>query len=276
MDKTIDRDQLAAWTLRWRLEPDGEPFATHSSVLLPARRDGRPVMLKLTPEPDEIRGGALLAWWDGRGAVRVLEREADAILMERPTGTRSLVEMSMSGRDHEAIDVLCSAASELHRPSADPLPPLDPVENLFTPLLASDWDDPIVQFGRRIAHGLFADPIEQVPLHGDIQHYNVLDAGDGRWLAIDPKGQYGERTYDFVNLFRNPNGTIGNDPAIFGRRMAQIERCAELDPSRLARWIVAFCALCLVWDYYPQGSSASDRELANLALAFDAEQTNRT
>ncbi len=86
------------------------------------------------------------------------------------------------------------------------------------------------------------------------------------WLAIDPKGQFGERTYDFVNIFRNPLGTIGNDPVIFSRRMSQIAQCARLDPRRLRRWIVAFCALCLVWDYYPEGTSASDRQLAHLAL----------
>jgi streptomycin 6-kinase len=273
MEKPIDRDQLTAWAALWHLDPDGEPFATHSSVLMPAMRDGLPVMLKLTPEPDEIRGGGLLEWWNGRGAVRVLERDAGALLMERPVGGRSLVEMSTSGHDEEAIEIICSVAAELHRPLSAPLPPLDPVENLFAPLLASNWDDPLVQTGKRVASDLLSNQIEQAPLHGDIQHHNVLDAGDDRWLAIDPKGQFGERTYDFVNLFRNPSASIGNDPAVFSRRMEQIERCANLDPQRLAGWIVAFCALCLVWDYYPQGSSASDRELANLALTIDTQRT---
>jgi streptomycin 6-kinase len=95
----------------------------------------------------------------------------------------------------------------------------------------------------------------------------VLDAGNDRWVAIDPKGQFGERTYDFVNIFRNPNSAIGNDPTVFSRRLTQLECCAELDRGRLARWIVAFCALCLVWDYYPEGSPVSDRRLAELALS---------
>jgi streptomycin 6-kinase len=267
MQKPIDRELLAEIAAKWRLEPHGPPFATHSSVLMPALRDGRPVMLKLTPEPDEIRGGGLLEWWNGRGAVRVLERYGNALLMERPVGPRSLVEMSVAGDDETAIGILCAVALELHRPAADPLPPLEPIQVLFEELLTSESDDPLVQTGRAMAAELLENPIDLIPLHGDLQHYNVLDAGDGRWLAIDPKGQYGERTYDFVNLFRNPNGAIGNDPAIFSRRMAQLERCAGLDPGRLAKWIVAFCALCLVWNYYPQGSSTSDRDLARLALA---------
>jgi len=266
MDKPIDRDQLAEVMRRWRLTPDGSPFATHSSVLMPALRDGKPVMLKLTPEPDEIRGGRLLEWWGGRGAVRVLARDAGALLMERPTGTRSLVRMALDGQDEAATDILCAVASELHRPGSQPLPPLEPLQVLFEELLLSDSDDPLVRAGKAIAGELLADQYDLVPLHGDLQHSNVLDAGGDRWVAIDPKGQFGERAYDFVNLFRNPIGTIGNDPAVFARRLRQVASHAELDPRRLSAWIVAFCALCLVWDYYPQGNSAADRQLAQLAI----------
>ncbi len=173
--------------------------------------------------------------------------------------------MSLDGHDMDATGILCSVAVELHAPRSQPLPPLEPLDKLFTPLLETDWSDELVQAGRSFATDLLATQRELVPLHGDIQHHNVLDNGNG-WLAIDPKGQFGERTYDFVNLFRNPLGSIGNDPSVFFRRMAQIEQCAALDPYRLSRWIVAFCALCLVWDYYPEGTPASDRELARLAL----------
>jgi len=234
---------------------------------MPAVRDGAPVMLKLTSEPDEIRGGGLLAWWMGRSTVQVLEREKDALLMERPSGTRSLLNMAIEGQDAEAVDILCSVVATLHLPGSSPLPPLQPIETFFEPLLDSEWEDPIVQTGRRFASELLLGPIDLVTLHGDIQHYNVLDAGNGRWVAIDPKGLYGDRTYDYVNLFRNPLATFATDPAVFSRRIAQIEQHAHIDPRRLSQWIVAFCALCLVWDYYPEGSSDADRELAGLALS---------
>ncbi len=222
-------------------------------------------MLKLTPEPDEVRGAGILAWWQGNGAVRVLECEAGALLMERPSGARSLVQMSLDGHDVDATGILCSVAAKLHGARSEPLPPLEPLGKLFAPLLESEWRDELVQAGRSFATDLLATQREFVPLHGDIQHHNVLDNGSG-WLAIDPKGQFGERTYDFVNLFRNPLGSIGNNPLVFSRRMTQIAQCAVLDANRLSHWIVAFCALCLVWDYYPEGSLASDRELARMAL----------
>ena len=39
------------------------------------------------------RGGALMAWWDGDGAARVLARHGDALLLERAMGPRSLAAM---------------------------------------------------------------------------------------------------------------------------------------------------------------------------------------
>lgn len=267
MDKPIDERAISEWAALWQLEPVAPPFSTHSSVLMPALRHGAPVMLKLTPELDEIRGGRLLAWWNGAGAVRVLEQEDGALLMERPLGVRSLVQMSLEGKDPETFEILCSVAGRLHAPNPRPLPPLEPIERLFEPLLASKSNDEVIRSGRNHAADLLAHQIERIPLHGDVQHYNVLDAGDGHWLAIDPKGQFGERTYDFTNLFRNPTAAIGNQPAVFERRLDQVTCLTALDPNRLCRWIVAFCALCLVWDYYPQGSPDSDRTLADLALS---------
>jgi streptomycin 6-kinase len=35
---------------RWSLTPDGTPLTTHTSILLPVRQAGMPVMLKLVTE----------------------------------------------------------------------------------------------------------------------------------------------------------------------------------------------------------------------------------
>ena len=40
-------------------------------------------------------------------------------------------------------------------------------------------------------------------LHGDIYHYNIRQSVRG-WLAFDPKGLVGERTYDYANTLCNP------------------------------------------------------------------------
>ena len=63
---------LDPWLSRWCLTPDGAAFTTHHARLMPVRQAGRPAMLKLTAQPDEIRGGAVMVWWAGSGAAPVL------------------------------------------------------------------------------------------------------------------------------------------------------------------------------------------------------------
>lgn len=45
---------------RWNLAGDGAPIVTHSSDLLPVRRDGVPAMLKIAHEDEERRGPDLM------------------------------------------------------------------------------------------------------------------------------------------------------------------------------------------------------------------------
>jgi streptomycin 6-kinase len=54
-----------------------------------------------------------------------------------------------------------------------------------------------------LAEELLADPRDIRVLHGDLQHYNIHQSPRG-WLAFDPKGLVGERTYDCANALCNP------------------------------------------------------------------------
>ena len=79
---------LGPWIARWSLAPAGEPFATHTSVLLPVLAGSQPAMLKVATVPEEERGAEILAWWGGVGAARVLALEGEAMLMEMVRLTR--------------------------------------------------------------------------------------------------------------------------------------------------------------------------------------------
>ncbi|MDP1615246.1 MAG: aminoglycoside phosphotransferase family protein, partial [Methylococcales bacterium] len=50
---------------------------------------------------------------------------------------------------------------------------------------------------------------EQVLLHGDLHHYNILQHQEA-WLAIDPKGVVGEREFEIGAFLRNPWCVTGN------------------------------------------------------------------
>jgi streptomycin 6-kinase len=92
---------LEPYLQKWRLTPAGEPIVTHTSQLHPVRSNGHPAMLKVTDDADEKHGHLLLQWWAGHGAARVLAHDDGTILLERATGSRSLVALANEGRDDE-------------------------------------------------------------------------------------------------------------------------------------------------------------------------------
>jgi streptomycin 6-kinase len=253
----------------WGVTPAGPPQVTPSSELLPGMRDGRAVMLKIALVDEEVRGAGALAWWSGRGAAVVLEREGGATLMERATGVRDLTLMAVCGRDAAATEILVQTALILHE-RRPPVPvPLAPLRDWFRDLLGTRSPDPVLHTAAELAETLLAttSPADEVALHGDIHHGNVLDFGD-HWAAIDPKGLIGHRAFDYANILCNP--TVGTALPNLGARLRSISRQAQLAPDVLAEWTIAWCGLTLTWgrdDPAPSAHARAARAVAERLLA---------
>ncbi|CAI1501156.1 Aminoglycoside/hydroxyurea antibiotic resistance kinase [Serratia quinivorans] len=239
---------LIPYMQRWQLQPDGQAFETHSSLLMPVRYQGAAAMLKIAREQEEKFGGLLMCWWQGEGAARVLAWHQDGILLERAQGHLSLAQMVRDGEDRQATAILCQVVARLHAPRAEPLPELIPLDQWFNSLWpAAQAHGGMLRLSATVAAELLTSPREQRVLHGDIHHDNVLDFAERGWLAIDPKRLYGERAFDYANIFCNPNYGIATDPDIFLCRVEQVCRLAGLDRQRLLRWILAWAGLSAAW-----------------------------
>lgn len=252
----------------WSLIPDGEPIVTHSSRLLPVRRDGAPAMLKIALETEERFGAGLMVWWDGEGAARVLAHEGDALLLERAVGGASLAAMARGGRDDEASRILCAVAARLHAPRSRPLPELVPLTRWFEPLEpGAAAHGGVLVPAAAAARAVLAEPREVVPLHGDLHHDNVLDFGARGWLAIDPKRLVGERGFDFANILRDPDRKVATRPGRLARQAAVIAEAAGLERARLLKWVLAFAGLSAAWILADGDAPDLDLAVAELALA---------
>jgi streptomycin 6-kinase len=252
---------------RWRLRPDGDPIVTHSSRLLPVRRDGAALMLKLSHAEEERFGGLLLVWWDGDGAVRVLDHDGDALLMERAEGSVSLADMARREEDDAASAILCHVAARLHAPRRLPPPALIPLETRFRALFAAAGQGGLFAETAALASILLANPREIGVLHGDLHHGNVLDAGPRGFLAIDPKRLHGERGFDFANVFCNPDAGVALSPGRLARQVGIVAQAAGLERRRLLRWIAAYAGLSAVWHIEDGSDPALALGVAELALA---------
>ena len=238
---------FAHWLDAWDLQPDGAPFATPSSRLLPVRQAGRTAFLKVATHPEEKRGGAVMAWYAGGGAAEVLAHDADAVLLERLDGGRSLADMARGGEDETACRVLCQIVAQLHAPRAAPLPDvLIPLERWFAALWPrAERDGGVYARAADIARELLANQEPPVVLHGDIHHDNVLDGGARGWRAIDPKGVWGDRGYDYANLLCNPDAATAI--AHLPRRLEISREMSGLTCDRLVAWLMAYLGLSASW-----------------------------
>lgn len=261
------------WLARWQLTQDGPAFTTGiGSRLLPVLWCGEKAILKIAAHEEERHGAALMEWYGGVGAAKVLARDGDALLLERLTGPRSLSAMARSGQDDEATRILCRTAAALHTPRTSAQPTsLVPLEIWFRALeTAASQHVGTFATCAGIARSLLADPREPVVLHGDLHHDNVLDGGTRGWLAIDPKGLIGERGFDYANLFRNPDVECALATGQMQRRAAIVAQEAGLDFRRLLDWVVAYAGLGAAWSLEDGDDPGSGLAIAERASKLAA------
>ncbi|QEC65730.1 3'-kinase [Mucilaginibacter ginsenosidivorans] len=251
---------LTRYKSLWTLVADGKPFVTHSSLLQPVIYKDMPCMLKVAMADEERRGNLLMSRWQGNAVARILKFDKQAILMERAAGARSLAEMAVNGRDNEASNIICSVVHQLHTAKSP-----YPAELIALDIWFKDLEPAAGKYGgvltgcSRVANTLLNAGGNTIALHGDIHHGNILDFGDKGWLAIDPKGLIGERTFDYANIFCNPDAATATTPGRLETQVLEISKAARLEAEQLLRWVVAWAGLSAAW-------GLNDGENADVAL----------
>lgn len=246
---------------KWGLQPDGGLIETHTSQLLPVRHVDGPAMLKvLKPASDEQAGADMLRYFAGMGAVSLIVADGDAWLMERADTDPSLIAMALSGGDDRAAANLADCVAQLHAPRDLPAPGgLIRLHDWFHSLFAREADLPMLARCAAVARDLLATERDIVVLHGDLHHENVLHSPRG-WLAIDPKGLIGERTYELANLLCNPqpHGKVVHRPERMQRLAMLYAERLTLNVQRILGFALAHAGLSAAWSL-DDGTDASYR-----------------
>ncbi|MFF7159585.1 aminoglycoside phosphotransferase family protein [Streptomyces sp. NPDC008139] len=269
-------DRVARYLERWGLTVE-RVFAAGgqiSMIVLVRTADGVPAVLKVgmvTRETEHEH--AALAHWDGRGAVRLLDADPGegAMLLERLQADVSLRSLAEPKAMLEAAGVL----QRLWVPPAEghPFTSVADYTGALVALLRERRERPwaaeavgLVDEALSVHGELVASGAEEVLLHGDYHHGNVLAGERMAWLAIDPKPLVGERAYDLAWLVRDRLPTLAAQPgsrAAARRRLAKLAASLEVDPERLRGWALFRAVEAGVWYL-----SVGDREDAELLLEF--------
>lgn len=208
MDKN---EKLDYYLTAWDLSNPQLLSQTMTSHIYTVVHGDAMVILKLlsSSEVDEQRGALALRYFDGCGAVRLLRHDNSAQLMEYASGN-ALVTLVEHGEDKKATCIIAQVIKQLHSvPQDAPKDGMVMLDRWFEALFVRAATDrqvgveSIFRRGASLAEQLLTDQREIRVLHGDIHHYNIKHSLRG-WLAFDPKGVVGERTYDCANALCNP------------------------------------------------------------------------
>lgn len=237
----------------WQLSDPELLTETNTSFVYKAKLKEEVVVLKVLKPLgiiDEKYGANALLYFNGHGAVRVLAHNEQAVLLEYANGP-SLDTLVKQGQDVQSTQIIADILTQLHSqtsslPSSSFVPLTTWFHSLFLHARASS--DPFFTQAAIIAEKLLAHPQNLRVLHGDIHHENILNSPRG-WLAIDPKGLYGESTYDAANALLNPH-TMEELVVNKARLLASTEifgHALNVDRQRLLQFTFAYCALSAAW-----------------------------
>jgi streptomycin 6-kinase len=239
----------------------GAPFnLSYNYVCAATRRDGTPVVLKLSPPYDEFYTEvAALRHYGVEGCVELLEADPDQgiVILERLFPGETLHALSLQD-DDKATRIAADVMLKLWKPL--------PAEHAFPTV--ERWSRGLQRLRERYnggtgpmpahlverAEATYRDLLASAPppvlLHGDLHHDNILSATRAPYLAIDPKGLAGEPAYEVGPLFYNPQPEIYRLPnlrQILARRLAVLTETLQIDRERLLACAFAHSVLSATW-----------------------------
>lgn len=252
---------IAGLAARWNLEV-GEPAAEPSyALVVNARQGDRETVLKLGVPNRELNGEiAALRLFEGRGAVRLFDSDSSvgALLLERLIPGSPLWKLD----DEVTAPIVASVMKRLWRrpPPGHAFVSIDDwalgFERLRTRFGGNTGPLPAAGVERAESTISNRDRRNDVVLHGDLHHGNVLSAGR-RWLAIDPKGVVGPRELEAGAYLRNPIKDVlaSKDPQQrLKRRIAILTEALGMDPVAVLEWAHAQAMLSAWWNIEDHGT----------------------
>ena len=249
-------------TRRWGLTlGEGFSYVGYAYVVRAELPDRTPAVLKLAPpDKEQVSELAALRHYGGDGICRLIDGDDSevSLLLERLEPGTTLAELD---DDVAATGIAANVMTKLFKPLS--------AGHGFVSL--ERWGEAFRRVRERYDGGCGAFPAElfepaaelwadlcatqgeQVLLHGDLHHYNILRAAREPWLAIDPKGLAGERAYEIGPYLYNKIEGVADMRSYTLRRIDQFSDILGIDRQRLIAWGFAQAVLSRLWNFEDTG-----------------------
>jgi streptomycin 6-kinase len=227
---------------RWHLDLDSPVMHGSNAIVVPVRRRGEPLALRLTPPDarnrDEV---AALRFWDGRGTVKLVDADLDlgASLLERLDGTRTLATLPLA----DAVPVIARIMRRLAIPAPSDVPSTADIARARAESMPDDWrrlgepfDRAILDAALDVASDLSRTD-SPLAVNGDLHFEQVLTGTREPWLAVDPLLLRGDIDYDLARILWTRLDEMADDREI-RHWFDVIVADADLDRDRARAWVI--------------------------------------
>lgn len=242
---------------------------TYNYVVKAITNDNRRVILKIGCDDKSIEHERLaLEHFEGNGSIKLIDddKEYHALLLQQAVPGITLKSFYPAQADF-VIDRYAETMKKLH---AKPLPESHHFAHIRDWLTAIDSVDSrlipenLLKKAIRLKKELLGYPGQQIVLHGDLHHDNILNDGND-WLAIDPKGIIGEpefeaAAFDFIHNAETTNAL--DVQKLFGERAARLAQKSNLSLQRIKNWVFVRLILAAAWSIEDKSDPGRDIEQA--------------
>ncbi|WP_438271225.1 aminoglycoside phosphotransferase family protein [Streptomyces prunicolor] len=247
---TALRERAARFLDQWELRLDGPSMNGRCALVLPVlRADGTPAALKLQDVDEETAGEPVaLRVWDGEGAVRLLEADADTgtLLLERLDSGRVLADLPDSREATLVIARLLARLTAVEAPAGlrrlgDIAAQLLDRTSAVLPQVSDPAERRLLADCAAAVREVVGEPGDRL-LHWDLHFENVLAADRAPWLAIDPKPLAGDPGFDLLPALWNRF-----DADEVGWRFDAMTEVLGLDRDRARAWTLGRVLQNVLW-----------------------------
>ena len=247
---TALRERAARFLDQWGLRLDGPSMNGRCALVLPVlRADGTPAALKLQDVDEETVGEPVaLRVWDGDGAVRLLEADADTgtLLLERLDSGRVLADLPDSREATLVVARLLARLTAVEAPAGlrrlgDIAAQLPDRTSAVLPQVSDPAERRLLADCAAAVREVAREPGDRL-LHWDLHFENVLAADRANWLAIDPKPLAGDPGFDLLPALWNRF-----DADEVGWRFDAMTEVLGLDRDRARAWTLGRVLQNALW-----------------------------
>lgn len=242
----------------------------HFVGLVEILANGEMAVIKMAPDNNVLEKEAHCLECFSRGSAKIyaFDEGHHTILMERLQPGNSLKSLVRNGDDELATRIIAQTILELQF-QQNPKYTFKHLSELGKTLkiLKNHVDNRLLSKAQTWFRELSSDRSQDVILHGDLHHDNILASGSV-WKAIDPHGYVGDPTFEVGSMIFNPYDAFPEDRplhTIIERRLKILGEELPFDPQKIQAWAFCRTMLSAAWTFEDHNKvDEGDMEIAKI------------